>query len=379
MRARSTSTSGEWRSAQTASRGNGLTLPSTIGLETLSNDTIRPLSEFSCIPVVAEGVPFEDKDPELQLYLYRNPLQRVPGAIFDLKHLTVLSLRGCNLRDLPPGIGRMRNLRSLNLAQNLLRFLPAELLDLMAAPSSLGELLLQGNPFSQTTDLPPLTDLENECSAGQPVAEAWKCEPNGVAARFFSRTPVHYLDSSGVSHSDFRLDPEAVAKRPEGEETSAPLVTPPSSAPYQSKSAARTVASARASRVPSLMELALRSAYRSSDLYELPDYIPDSMPKLRALLARAADQRQVGGLACASCRTPFVAPATQWLEWWQVCLVESRRTEEGHVVKARPWTDLDEENQGAVPFLRRGCSWKCGPADIREGEWAIRPVQQDEQ
>ncbi|KAL0937305.1 leucine-rich repeat domain-containing protein [Colletotrichum truncatum] len=355
---------------------------SMMGLKTLSDATIRPLSEFACIPVVAEGVPFEQKDPALELYLYTNPLQRLPGAIFDLEHLTVLSLRHCRLRELPPAIGKMRNLRTLNLAQNLLRYLPAELLDLMAAPSALGELRLQGNQFFQTTDLPRLSDLEdleNECLNGQRLAEAWRPGSDGVAARFFARSPVHYMDSSGFSHSDFRLDPEAVIvpiERPQSEQNMS-LTMPSSSAPYQSKSAGRSVASAQGSRVPSLMELALRSASKSSDLNDLPDYIPGSMANLRALLERAADQRETGGLTCSICKKPFVVPTTQWLEWWQVCFIESKQKEDGHVLKARPWTDLDEENDGAVPFLRRGCSWKCGPADIAEGQWSIRPEGND--
>ncbi|GKT96451.1 leucine-rich repeat domain-containing protein [Colletotrichum tofieldiae] len=121
------------RIQQCLDAGNEYIDLSMMGLKTLSDATIRPLSEFSCIPIVAEGVPFEQKDPALQLYLYRNPLLKLPGAIFDLEHLTVLSLRGCRLRELPPAIGKMRSLRTLNLAQNLLRYLPAELLDLMAA------------------------------------------------------------------------------------------------------------------------------------------------------------------------------------------------------------------------------------------------------
>ncbi|WYZ39467.1 hypothetical protein EsH8_III_001381 [Colletotrichum jinshuiense] len=370
------------RVQQCLDSGNEYIDLSMMGLRTLSDATIRPLSEFSCIPIVAEGVPFEQKDPALQLYLYRNPLQRLPGAIFDLEHLTVLSLRGCRLRDLPPAIGKMRSLRTLNLAQNLLRYLPAELLDLMAAPSALEELLLQGNHFFQATDCPRLTDLENlggDNVDGSNLSDAWKPGFNGVAARFFARSPVHYLDSSGFSHSDFRLDREAVivpTERKEDEQNTS-LVCPPSSAPYHSKSAGRSVASAQGSRVPSLMELALRSAYKSSDLNELPDYIPDSLAHLRALLERAADQREVGGLTCSVCTKPFVAPTAQWIEWWQVCLVESRQKQDDYVVKARPWTDLDEENDGAVPFLRRGCSWKCGPADIREGQWSIRPAGDD--
>ncbi|KXH60441.1 leucine Rich Repeat family protein [Colletotrichum salicis] len=353
---------------------------SMMGLKTLTDATIRPLSEFSCIPVVAEGVPFEQKDPALQLYLYRNPLQRLPGVIFDLEHLTVLSLRGCRLRELPPAIGKMRSLRTLNLAQNLLRYLPAELLDLMAAPSALEELLLQGNHFFQAAERPALADLEgleSDASGSSELAEAWKPGFDGVAGRFFVRSPVHYLDSSGFSHSDFRLDPEGVivqTERLEDARDSTSLISPPSSAPYHSKSAGRSVSSPKGSRVPSLMELALRSAYKSSDLGDLPDYIPDSLPHLQALLERAADQREVGGLTCSACKKPFVAPTTQWLEWWQICLVESRQSQDGHVVKARPWTDLDEENEGAIPFLRRGCSWKCGPASLKEGQWTIAPA-----
>ncbi|OLN96689.1 Leucine-rich repeat-containing protein 57 [Colletotrichum chlorophyti] len=367
------------RIQQCLDSGNEYIDLSMMGLKALSDATIQPLSEFSCIPIVAEGVPFEQKDPALQLYLYRNPLQRLPGAIFDLQLLTVLSLRGCRLRELPPAIGRLRNLQVLNLAQNLLSFLPAELLDLMAAPAALRELLLQGNHFFQATDLPRPKDLENlgDELDGSELSGAWNPGSDGVAARFFARSPVHYLDSSGFSHSEFRLDYEAVIVPTERKEDreNASLISPPSSAPYQSKSAARTVQSAQGGRVPSLMELALRSAYKSADLNELPDFIPDSMDNLRALLERAADQRETGGLRCSDCRKSFVAPTTQWLEWWQVCLVESRKrpTETSSTVSARPWTDLDEENHGAVPFLRRGCSWKCGPADLLEGQWSIRP------
>ncbi|KAK1572904.1 leucine rich repeat family protein [Colletotrichum navitas] len=366
------------RIQQCLDSGNEYIDLSMMELKTLSDATIRPLSEFSCIPIVAEGVPFEQKDPALQLYLYRNPLIKLPGAIFDLEHLTVLSLRGCRLRELPPAIGKMQRLRTLNLAQNLLRYLPAELLDLMAAPSALEELLLQGNHFFQATERPRLAGLENlesNGSEGLELVGAWKLGTDGVAARFFARSPVHYLDSLGLSHSDFRLDPEAVivqTERQDGSQGSTSSGPPTSSAPYHSKSAGRCVASVKGSRVPSLVELALRSAYKSSDLGELPNYIPDSLSHLQALLERAADQREAGGLTCAMCKKPFVAPTTQWFEWWQVCFVESRQTEESYAVKARPWTDLDEENDGAVPFLRRGCSWKCGPAYVREGQWTVR-------
>ena len=75
-----------------------------MGLEELSNETISRLSEFACIPIVAEDVPFEQSDPSLRLYLAQNPLIRAPGAIFNLEFLTVLSLRNTRITELPPSI-----------------------------------------------------------------------------------------------------------------------------------------------------------------------------------------------------------------------------------------------------------------------------------
>ncbi|TDZ20980.1 Protein scribble-like protein [Colletotrichum orbiculare MAFF 240422] len=352
---------------------------SKMDLKTLSEATIRLMSEVSCIPVVNEGVGFVQEDPALQLYLWGNPLQCIPGAIFELENLAVLSLRSCRLRELPPAISNLKSLQTLNLAQNHLRSLPGELLELLAAPSNLKELFLQGNHFFQPSRLPRLVRLNNLDGKESALAEAWEKGTDGVAARFIARSPIHYLDSSGFSHSDFRLDPEAVIipiERAESEDN-APLVTPASSAPYQSKSAGRSASDAQGSRVPSLMELALRSAYNSSSLNELPGLIPKSLEHLRPLLERAADQREIGGYTCAACKKPFVAPTTQWVEWWQVCLVESRQQDDDYVLKARPWSDLDEENDGAVPFLRRGCSWKCGPADIEEGQWSVRAGEEN--
>ncbi|KAF9875037.1 hypothetical protein CkaCkLH20_07303 [Colletotrichum karsti] len=350
---------------------------SNMGLKTLSDATIRLLSEFICIPVVAEGVPFEHKDPDLKLYLYRNPLLRVPGAIFDLEHVTVLSLRGCRLRELPPAIGKMRKLRTLNLAQNLLRCLPAEVLDLMTSSSALGELLLQGNQFFRTTDLPRLSDLGDfgaDGSVEKELFESGTLASNGIAARYFARSPVQYMDTRRVTWSEFVLDPEAVVvptERHESAENSS-LVTPPCSAPSQSKAAGRSTLDARGSRVPSLMEKALRSAYGSSDLSELPEYLPPQLDHLSRLLEHAANVKAAGGTVCFACKKPFVVPTAQWLEWWQVCTVEKTQRDGENFLKARPWTDLLEENDGAVPFLRRGCSWKCCPADIAEGKWSTQ-------
>ncbi|KAJ4138958.1 hypothetical protein NW765_002854 [Fusarium oxysporum] len=73
----------------------------SLGLEDVSNDTISPLSQFTCIPVVTKDVAFEQKDPEIKIYMAQNRLTRVPGAIFDLTYLTTLSLRHNKLTELP--------------------------------------------------------------------------------------------------------------------------------------------------------------------------------------------------------------------------------------------------------------------------------------
>ena len=100
---------------------------SCIGLEELSNDIVEPLTRFALIPTVTEDVPFEHKDPEIELYLAKNSLSRVPKTLFSVEYLTVLSLRENCLTELPPSICKLTNLQALNVAQVSLLdgFLPA--------------------------------------------------------------------------------------------------------------------------------------------------------------------------------------------------------------------------------------------------------------
>ncbi|KAG8693322.1 hypothetical protein FRC08_009197, partial [Ceratobasidium sp. 394] len=62
--------------------------------------------------------------------------------LFALKGLTLLSLRANKLRELPPAISNIKSLRSLNVANNELTYLPAELTSL-----TLQTLLVNPNPF----------------------------------------------------------------------------------------------------------------------------------------------------------------------------------------------------------------------------------------
>ncbi|KDQ19116.1 hypothetical protein BOTBODRAFT_484309 [Botryobasidium botryosum FD-172 SS1] len=80
--------------------------------------------------------------PGIQLYLAGNRISKLPGELFELRNLTVLSLRSNNLTHLPSSIHLLASLRELNLANNKLTYLPADILSL-----SLTSLAVHPNPF----------------------------------------------------------------------------------------------------------------------------------------------------------------------------------------------------------------------------------------
>lgn len=385
-----------------------LTFYSGFKLESLSDSTIEPLANLSCIPLVAKDVPFEQEPPSIKLILATNLLNRVPGAIFNLENLTLLSLRSCGLTELPPAIGRLTRLQTLNIAQNRLRYLPGELLDLIAAPGQLTSLLMQGNCFWQASQLPTERPIDralsdqfrgqapgrqtsgagtrggasqlpedgllklNSCSEmtelEAPLARRLPLGPlEGVAARYFARSPVQYRDSTGHVCSTFTLEDSYDDKKVPVEirEPGPAYATPPSSAVQTPRSERKS--NSRGAFVPSLLELAARSCYASVELEDLPNYIPESLGSLRAVLERAAAQRAIGGYTCWRCKKTMVTPATEWLEWWQVARV--KRSDNSVSTDFLPWSETAEEQ--AVPFLRKGCSWGCVPEERTVGAWAV--------
>ncbi|KYK58986.1 Leucine Rich Repeat domain protein [Drechmeria coniospora] len=272
----------------------------SMGLEELSDETVSPLATFACIPVVTKDVAFEQKEPELKLYLAMNLLQRLPGALFDLTHLTILSLRGNRLTELPAAISRLRNLRQLNVSQNELRWLPAELLELLEGDL---DLVAHPNPFYEPDE--PFEPRKEGDPAGR-----------RRPARHLGRSHLQVSDSRGV-RSTFTL--------PQTE-----LVAVDRGAPASAD---------RPSAVPSLVEAALRSCHSSTQLAELQHYMPDGLCHLRRLLERTTRQKEMGGLGCSRCRRLIVVPTVEWIEWRELDGTPSRRD--------------------AVPFLHRMCSWVC--------------------
>jgi len=317
-----------------------------------------PLAGFSCIPLVTKGVAFEQRDPSLKLYLAGNALARLPGSIYNIEHLTVLSLRGNALGEIPPAIGKLGNLEELNVSQNALSFLPYELLELITQSQKLKKLFLHPNPFyepqGQTAAPEPPPDVCDE-KAADPDGESPVDRHQLLFAGSFRgvrpfRSPVQFSDTLGRIHSKFHMAPAPESTRQVKTEPEAEAPAPPTTS--ANPAAASHVQAS--SRVPSLLEMALQACYHTSQLAQLASLLPEGAPPhVRELLDRTLAQREAGGMACTVCKRFVVIPRTAWLEWWTL----------GRVLAGEQTEPLSRNPaEQFVPFIRRGCSWKCLPA-----------------
>ncbi|CAG9940557.1 unnamed protein product [Clonostachys rosea f. rosea IK726] len=337
----------------------------------LSDDTIAPLSQFALIPKITKDVAFEQKEPELKLYLAQNRLMRLPGALFDVTYLTTLSLRNNKLTEVPPAIGKMRNLQQLNLSQNRIRSFPVELLDLFKANSRLEGLSLFPNPL-----LPAEQSFESLLDdVGAEPFEVWDGAPWKTTenlprflTRRLGRSPVQTSESTGKITSVFTTKKLAM------DASSVPVEhffntkheSHASPNPSDEHSAAVQQQTASSTRVPSLVETVMRSAHKSPHLSEMASYIPDELSHLRTLCDRAALQKDQGGLVCSQCRRTIVTPALEWIEWREIRSF-SESTRFGRAGKYRLVPISVRRDEINVPFIHRACSLRCGPQEQHAG------------
>lgn len=279
------------------------------------------ISGLAPIPIVAEDVPFEQREPNIKLFIANNELTTVPGALFRLEHLTSLSLRGNRLEELPDSIGNLTSLRELNVAQNRLRYLPSSLLKLLGPRSRITSLSIQLNDF---------LEVDPSLLSEARVFDAEFQSPSVVSAYFVTRSPVKYIHWTQAS---LQFDVDTLGRDDH-----------------------RRAASA--SRVPSLLELISRKCYQSSMLHQLSEYFADDFGNFQILFGRLIAQREAGGVHCSTCDDTLLAtPAIQWVEWWGV--------KHNNVPGAS--SQGVRHDPDVVPFLFTGCTTACGPRDIRPG------------
>ena len=90
----------------------------------------------------------------------------------------------------------------------------------------------------------------------------------------------------------------------------------------------------------------------------LNEYLSGDYPeKLQHLLddARHLRETEVPGRRCTICERRFVVPRTEWIEWREIEQSPAGKVTSEETVRPR---DVIESQ---LPFMRRGCSWKCVP------------------
>jgi hypothetical protein len=346
---------------------------SSQGISTLSNDTIRPLVAFTCMPSFFDGVisrfQYSRFEPKIQVFLASNNLSNLPEELFNLSNLAVLSLRANQLRELPPSVGRLRNIMELNISQNGLQYLPYEILDLFSEQSRLEKFQMHPNPFQEPRFPPEVTEkparLEREFKLGsgnhprlarrRAIAhfrQSWHCH---WRVRYRARTEVRFLTTNG-SHWQGPTLFNNTSSGPQKFSNGIPIAAD-DYVPIPPKSSS-------ISRAPSLLEVALRGCSKTIELPHLDKILPHNHPAhFPALLARAVAKKESGGSRCTICRRSFIIPRTEWLEWWEI----ARNVELSIATAATPLGQL-ENSRGAVekmvPLIRRGCSWLCMPKKL---------------
>ncbi|KAK0730011.1 hypothetical protein B0H67DRAFT_503119 [Lasiosphaeris hirsuta] len=343
---------------------------SALQLCSIPNAILELISLIVPIPTVAKDVAFEQRDPDIKLFLSNNFLRQFPSAIINIEHLTVLSLRGNRLTELPPAIASLKNLETLNIAQNKLRSLPGELLSLMKAGSKLTDVQLHPNPFYQPR-------VPNYCPSGMeeyergtfgPKGDADMCESwHGFTTTLLARTPVQFsYHSTVVSRFEFPTATSLPAhlRKLDLEELwflEIPKVIRKTIGPLLDEPRASTPKGA-----PPLFEMALRAAARYPDRESTKCMLGErGVPRhFTPAFERAAHIFDMGSQTCCVCGRDTIMPLTEWVEFREV-----QRT---HVVvmgQTENWYSTRVSNNGdehCVPFVRKGCSWSCIPFKASE-------------
>jgi hypothetical protein len=381
---------------------------SSITLTKLSNTAIRPLATFTRVPPVTKGVPTRI-EPRLKLFLAGNELTTLPGELFQLHSLTVLSLRANDFVELPPSIGQLSSLEELNIGQNQLRYLPFEMLNLFSQTSRLNTIYLHPNRFFQPKSPSDAVCKNNSESAPQLIGIAGSHRRNNHGfdsdrahrsgnerwcVKYQGRTQIRYFNVQGVlikgpsfpgvpdlswgfCSANFTTNPsnsnvfsrvDSMSAEQDSDEESI-LTADSSDVPEPPTYRGNGI-----SRVPSLVEVALSAATQVSQLAQgtLANYFPQEPPEhLVDMVAGTQARMESGESKCTICGRNFIIARTEWIEWWELDKVSDQPDASATPSTTSPLRQMENVRdaiESKVPFMRKGCSWRCTPGEQPLGE-----------
>ena len=296
-------------------------------LDVLLSSTLRPLQLLTrrlADWVTPVEVAFQSLVVQLSLIVTGNYLRSLPGEVYKLSNLTILSARLNRLTEISPSIANLQNLHELNLSMNELRYLPFEILELCRG--TLTGLRIQANPFLEPF---PRNWKANTHFLSDEAFLKW-LHAKGPALR--ARSTVAYFDAYGKV---CRGSSPAPSRTQEHIHLAESLWTP-----------------SDVTRVPSLAELCLRSCQGSTILEDFalnPANEEDLPETIIPLLQEAWMTRDAGEKQCSVCKRSYIIPRTEWLEWW---------------------SHFTTYETMPKPFIRRGCTWACVPEqETLPDEW----------
>lgn len=198
-------------------------------------------------------------EPKLSLNLSNNSLEEVPSELYHSKYLKVLSLRSNNLAEILPAFSNLTTLEELDISSNQLPWLPWEALELLKTrgPQRVNKYTVYPNPFIKP--VPSVVKAEDltQRAKQNPYRLKRYCAPKKIAS-----TRIAFLDLAGSSHRNYSPAPSSTSDHWETSLHSEDSIYPPIE---------------EQTKVPSLMETAMRACSKSSQLSQLPFYFLETV------------------------------------------------------------------------------------------------------
>lgn len=339
----------------------------------------------------SQGLSYHPLRPKLKLFLSSNMLRRVPGEIFNLDNVTVLSLRSNHLVELPSATGKLRRLVELNIANNNLHFLPYEILQIFSEPSKLHSLTWHPNPFYEP-DIPEADpykggepyppDLRDGVlsRSGRPGAVSSglpETSPEwNVKYKFRSEVRFMNIDGTLAKGPSFPRDESLFSASAHQRNsvsysygfgrTNVIKLAAPGDVPEPPR-VSSFLKGGRVSKAPSLLEATLQVWSQSFGLPDLHDWLGDEPPERLARIledAKVLKEMEADSRKCTVCHRRFVIPRTEWLEWWQISKAQKNRQLASAASPLRLMENRRDQVESMVPLIRRGCSWGCLPDKV---------------